>query len=442
MMAIGSLHRDQCEALESRYGSLPATDSNFALHHYNQAMKHFVKHLSQDRGSIQIPLTMCILFICLEFLRSDIDRAMMHMQSGFAILGTQKARALDSPGRNDVIMGHLRSAFSRLKVLSTLFGRPTQYVFTNVTLGESYLDTCNAFISIPQARAELVNLMNSSLLFTNATCEMKYSFDIGVGIEEIAEQVRLKALLDRWHTAFQSLITSQPDMTAAEHDGCRMLLIYHKVTYVWLSTALTPNETAFDNHSTVFEQVINLAATLLRTSTSSSLAPSPGFSFEMGLIPPLYYTAFKCRIPTFRRRAISLLSAAPRREGLWDAFRARKIAERIVTIEEAGLEHFAETSCPPEAARIHTINELPADLTRIQDADMNHQHSLAHKHFVAFRMKPNGLQGDWHLRNESIEIDMLSCGTCSDRVHKTPTLQVMHCSWDPTSQRLMQALKT
>lgn len=107
----------------------------------------------------------------------------------------------------------------------------------------------------------------------------------------------------------------------------------------------------------------------------------------MGIIPPLYLTAIKCRFPSIRRKAISLLSSSPRREGMWDAFLAVKVAEKVMTIEEEGLKG---SHIPPERSRIHDT---------VIDADMSPD---PYQHLVVFKLKPNGINGEWHSRQEYV----------------------------------------
>jgi hypothetical protein len=72
----------------------------------------------------------------------------------------------------------------------------------------------------------------------------------------------------------------------------------------------------------------------------------------MGIIPPLYFTAMKCRVLTIRRAAIRLLERTmPRREGIWIADVSVVIARRLVEIEEQGLDEDGEM-LPLEEKRV------------------------------------------------------------------------------------------
>jgi hypothetical protein len=61
---------------------------------------------------------------------------------------------------------------------------------------------------------------------------------------------------------------------------------------------------------------------------------STGMSFDLGWIPPLHYTALKCRIHPARVHAVTLLSALPHRDGVWDSVLAARVATKVIELEE------------------------------------------------------------------------------------------------------------
>ena len=61
------------------------------------------------------------------------------------------------------------------------------------------------------------------------------------------------------------------------------------------------------------------------------------FACDLTLVPCLYYTAWACRRPRIRRRAIELLRhQAPREENLWTADACLHAIESVVVFEERG----------------------------------------------------------------------------------------------------------
>jgi len=98
----------------------------------------------------------------------------------------------------------------------------------------------------------------------------------------------------------------------------------------------------------------------------------------MGWIPPLYYTAIKCRIHRVRLQAIKLLASTSHREGIWDANSAACVARKVMEVEERDffkdiyMDNDFHFSSPPEnrdfllptlpnSYRIHEVQVLLPD---------------------------------------------------------------------------------
>lgn len=58
------------------------------------------------------------------------------------------------------------------------------------------------------------------------------------------------------------------------------------------------------------------------------------FTSDMGWLPPLYFTALKCRNTGIRHHAIELLRPTPSREGFWDAKVAASVAAFVIGLEQ------------------------------------------------------------------------------------------------------------
>ena len=71
-------------------------------------------------------------------------------------------------------------------------------------------------------------------------------------------------------------------------------------------------------------------------SPSPSPSSQPAFSLDAHVNAYLYGIAIRCRDPRVRRKAIAVMKAANKHEGLWRADLAARIAERIVQLEEEG----------------------------------------------------------------------------------------------------------
>jgi len=140
----------------------------------------------------------------------------------------------------------------------------------------------------------------------------------------------LEARLNRWYNAFLWARTPYPSTDQA---AVSSLLMYYHVSSIWLTTRLTTPQLIFDDYTYHFEQVVKHGEVYINALT----AQRPVFTFEVGAVPPLYFVATKCRIPSLRRKALQLLARAPRKECMWGATSTGQLAARIVAIEEENL---------------------------------------------------------------------------------------------------------
>lgn len=82
----------------------------------------------------------------------------------------------------------------------------------------------------------------------------------------------------------------------------------------------------------------NIISTISSEATDVILQASSGttsfYMGQLGYIIPLYTVASLCKDSKLRRRAIALLRATSRQEGLWNSIFVAKACERIMEIEE------------------------------------------------------------------------------------------------------------
>ena len=160
-------------------------------------------------------------------------------------------------------------------------------------------------------------------------------------------------------------------MQAQDTETAAFLLMYYHSSYVWACTRLNIANTIFDQHTFHFEQIVHRADIFLGTQSGGMAT----FTFETGAVAPLFLTATCCRIPSLRRRALDLMSKAPRKESFHGAESTAEIASRAIAIEEESLGHaipdgsgrcatgiINDKILPPEHQRIHYL-ELKKNTT-------------------------------------------------------------------------------
>ncbi|KAH8649161.1 hypothetical protein BX600DRAFT_110816 [Xylariales sp. PMI_506] len=279
--------------------------------------------------------------------------------------------------------------------------------------------------SIAQARDELTELVKLGQLVVEAGFQCKWALTAGgdvlvqqVGSEEEGEsssalgqglrarQRVADAGLRSWHARFVEYSRavfernhawdaegpppspSQRTRRAQEEIDLLMLQLRCMTIRVWLGGCLERSEMIYDSMLGDFSALLAAAWRVIglmeeqdrilqqqqqlnagrggvvdeRAMTGASLKSL--FTFELGLLPPLYITATKCRHPTLRRQALGLMRRAPAQEGLWNRDILMQVAQRAIQLEEGqlaysrneqGIYDSSTVTLPPDEMRMKFI---------------------------------------------------------------------------------------
>jgi hypothetical protein len=351
LIALSYLNKTETGTLKDARSSLVVTGKEKTmLNHYNKAVKHLVKRMSEPSYSDELGLVCCILFVCLEFLRGNYDTAMEHYMSGAQIISTYKRKiastALGSRSE-DMIEDLLIPIFARNYATAIIFGVPSEHVYYTPHYPAGNREC--VFNTVQEAELSAQNIRNMAFILTRA-----------MGTKLVTQQQQTKEELQAqqdclehhrvWLRALEKLerekILSKEDSTAAS-----FLKSIHHLMYIFTTRILLTVQTDFDQHLEDFKAVVHHTRTFLDDiESTSSRKPAANFTFDIGVIPGLYMTACRCRCPITRREALSLLERDLPREGLWDAQQHAMVARRVIEFEERELD--AVTSWPGEQTRI------------------------------------------------------------------------------------------
>jgi hypothetical protein len=312
-----------------------------ALGHYNLAIHHVIGNDGTDRNTV---LVVCILFICLEFLRGDAAHAITHVEHGHRIVGTGCDR-------------RLLLVFRRLSVFPFFFSRtfPKHVTF----LDDCSPDSTLMFPNLLEAEAALDVLAYRviRLVRTADYHRLGLSDEISTLESVRSEQANLRKSIRCWEDGFQGL---HHQVETKEH--LLILKIRWLVMKIWVATCLNRSEMIFDRYLATFRRIIELA----------HLIPGPAshmsnkFSFTRGLSPLLQFVVIKCRHLTSRLRALELLNRLSRdRESLWDKSLLFAIGKRIIEREHDFASPLDMTSALSSYTEVN--NRWPNDEQRIRD---------------------------------------------------------------------------
>ncbi|KAL1966405.1 hypothetical protein VTN77DRAFT_4547 [Rasamsonia byssochlamydoides] len=378
VVALASTQRGQelreCLRRDSNTDEITNQWDRFALQQYNKAIADLQIHFAaRNHRSLQIALTTCIIFTCIELLRGSYTAANTHIDNGIKLLSNLQrqsrnrhhqmgfspkitvTRQLNPQSLDDDLL----EAFARINIQSVLFGYPSRYlhVVAEDPRSRQHFHIPEKFGSLEEARQYLEVLLNSVLHLIEASRSDKYlSLDT---ISLLRERKALQASLSAWLDSYEASVpTLLPTLNPRTGMGLPLLRIYHIMTSIMLSTCPQPNtpwsEMVYDSHTHSFSSLVMKARSLANlqdlpipyeVNTGKCPLGSRNFIVDMGIIPPLYYTAIKCRVPSIRRQAIDVLTGALHRETMWDGEVVAAIAKRVIALEEG--DFYQKDSSPP-----------------------------------------------------------------------------------------------
>jgi hypothetical protein len=155
----------------------------------------------------------------------------------------------------------------------------------------------------------------------------------------------------QWETAFKPIFQhSRATTGGADFLGATVLALMMTASYLDLISGHP--ESIFDDRLENFAKVVSLARQVLEYPSKNENTKRSTFSFDWGVVQPLFTVGTRCRDSFIRRPAISLLVNYPRREGVWDNAMAAVISAWVMHTEEDGIEG----GLIPESARLRIVS--------------------------------------------------------------------------------------
>ncbi|KIM95570.1 hypothetical protein OIDMADRAFT_33665 [Oidiodendron maius Zn] len=349
VVALGSLHQN----FEQRHISMKREDDVFAVKQYVKAIG-FVLMPVRDRGkqAADVALMTCILFICFEILRGYHSAALSHIDGGVKIvselLSCQSNTSLSIPAIPYIPLTLLKQMFSRLDAQASQIsnGRPRHLLCANLSTTSSTYDA-KIPISFQSFEAASDGLDCIRTCATQAIQSLPPPSSIAdpplpthaetkLSLDLIRNSSAIR--LTQWSSAFDGLLDDRKNFVSeADRRKIQFLKLHHILTGVNYNIGFVrarSDEMMWDSYIQEFRAMLGYAKELLNLT---KIRRQPVFMLDTEVILPLFFVAVKCRDGEVRRQAISLLRSQWRQEGVWNSFLAAKVAERVVQIEEGGI---------------------------------------------------------------------------------------------------------
>ncbi len=410
--------------------SSAAPSGLFSLRQYNQAIRALVSNTSLETTlSLRIAIVSCVLFVCLEILRGDVNAMQAHFAAGIKLLRQLQRQEQRVPTRNSIVIlsegpeafdDHLVEVFARLNMQFLMLGQGPQSkeTFCPAFQYGRHVYMPRHFCTAQQARQSANPILLSTMHFIMETEQLSLMTDaqpLLPNAKMLEKRRALQAGLSEWITGYNSSINSYlASISWSEKLGLTTLRVYAEMSTILLDTCFSTKETAYDPHLPKFKSIIDRYQEFHKSLESQHCKGQPYFTIEPSFFPPLYFTALKCRDWSTRHQALSFLQKYHHMEGPWTGAMLAIVAGHVVSLEEkhfgGALQSPAATSNPlaqtppstrssivlPEFARIHCVEcKLPD-----RRAQESYIASLTLKRF----RHEFGKTGGWEVRKCSIDL--------------------------------------
>ncbi|KAJ6185621.1 hypothetical protein N7519_006922 [Penicillium mononematosum] len=332
LTALASFHESQepvdaCASIRRSEKQAQIMAQMLALKHYTAAIKSIQTESPNMSSRPDITMTLCLLFICFEQFRSGDAACLLHLTAGLRLLywwryRTNAYNKLQEYSRPtlDFINNQITPTFQRLRVQ---FSICMDSRHTLINLG---VPLCLPSPKIPPLYPSLDSARN------DFDREMNYVF----------------SYLERDQQNSDGQLPSQPPIT--------VLHLYFYTCSIIAETYHSEFEGIFDHYTDRFQTIVDLAESVTEMWKRESQAFSLLFSFDLGITPPMFLAASRCRHPFIRRKAVSLMLQSPFYHGAWQDRYSGLCAQRMIEIEEQNVGIIVDHINVTENQRIRKVS--------------------------------------------------------------------------------------
>ena len=337
LLAIGSLHESldlsSSTTGDDRIGKLQL----LAFEHHHAAIQ-LLKDSAED---LETALVSCILFICFETLQRDFVSTVSVLRSGLQVLAQWRSSTAASQRPSTIkaevvpVICSITRQLSNFVEAAAVGISPQAQCYDSACLNLApAVELPTTFLNLQHARDSLAAVIDHGYGFVDPvwrTPDHTLSADF-----DYQTQILLRA----WYTRF-SACTFDNGQTQKEAESIK---IQYHVACIMTAPLHREGEMLFDDCAEKFETIISLGEHLLELDKANGDSPSwkpiSGEPEELrpGMIPALALCAMRCRCPRIRRRAVAVLKSRSWREGFSHSGTAAIIAEKVIDVEEEGLD--------------------------------------------------------------------------------------------------------
>ncbi|KAK8065612.1 Aspercryptin biosynthesis cluster-specific transcription regulator atnN [Apiospora hydei] len=360
-----------------------------AFRHYSDALTIMFSSAQETQSSQRSSLMATVLLACFDSFIGDHKQAIVQIQNGLRLLEKlreERRRAFlpkpEEPVEQDLIQMFTRLAI-QAKSYDMAFHFPHPFVIrltpqegdavSPSSEGGSPVSTNQTpiperFESLIEGRLAWDALLEKIFRFTETMFQFTTSTSpmgiLPISLKQYGMVFRNE--IEAWSRAFDDILASRtaPGKSSQEKAAIAVLKMFQIMGQVLFLMTFSDSELQFDAFLPQFQAIVDLASEVVGDEERRAAARrcpdprwcqhaaghtdifggheftaphiKPSFSADLGIVPPLFVVATKCRDPFIRRKAIQLLRSSSRREGMWDSELTARIGMWIAAIEEEG----------------------------------------------------------------------------------------------------------
>lgn len=281
---------------------------------------------NQNTPNSRLALTTCILFTSFEALQGRCDSAVNHALQGRRLLqATDKPRVSGLTRAEEDDLEQMRPIVERLEVQATALLDKGRRPSVESDEQSPPLPS----IEYPYSLDHAHNMLHSAL---NSVMRFMQGFQPTASRDHIAVTMHEKYMLygpwfAKWEEAFTAYLAANREvMTSMDVKRAMVLKANHLVGTMLASVDQAAGPVAYDAYEAEFRAIVDLSREVLASFSCPPLptltggsSGTPYLSFSLWVTDPLWMAISRCRNPSIRQAAFSLLSQNPRQEGIWHA---------------------------------------------------------------------------------------------------------------------------
>lgn len=296
-----------------------------ALWHYNQAIHHT---LALDNNKQRLPISLlpliCLLFVCIEFLRADFHAAFHHFKSGVRLLDACSAGGSSNCPTLVATYRHL--------LIFPPFTHHWEATLNDVDKGSDDDLDVSGMDSVAKAQEIMDILVGKAARLTHwARLKFIGALRLPEPLESILSlQHSLLLHLEQWRAAF-SLLQRKGGSDEAQLVALLFLEMRYLVTLVRVKARLADDEMEYDKYHADFQRIVHIGAQVRRINPAIN---QHRFTFRGGFCPLLQTVVMKCRNFKTRLEALELMKALScYRESIWHFPVMLAVGQRAIQME-------------------------------------------------------------------------------------------------------------